>query len=826
MRRTLILFILLAITGAIVWWFVARLKEEPHEADPWTAMPVDAAVIVDVPSPLASWQRFVNTSQFWSEWSALPGCNAFDTLMRDLSEATANDPVLSAALARSRALLFLTNDGGKLGMITAWPMQLNSAVLSKLAPALQIDPAAGDRLLNGQAVAVQREHLPDIHVTYRDDMLIAASSEAALNDALAHLDAGSAGMDEGLLRVRRSAGASADLHIYVNVQRTGRLFSNWIAQEALEGITGAQGWIAMDGELRADALMMSGWMENSAVPPRLRSLHGSTGANLYAPSVLPPAVHTFREYNAGDIQAFSTAMRGSPPADSMAGRWLSWCGGTITAAQAGKPSDSSLVHWAVVRATDPIRATATLDAVCTGTCDSSRYRGVRISKLPKGAGPGDVFGDAGFDLDGAWWCALNDAIVLSDRPGGMRSAIDAFTDGASLASADGPFFERTAGISVLSWFGHLGRGMSMLEEAGTDQGRTLVHEEQASLRSIGGCSLQLTPASDGGWFVNLCLGKAATTTVPGERSSLWVVNVGTPLIMGPSLVTDHLSRTKQVLVQDEKDRIALISCTGKLIWQRELDGPIMGEVHQVDRFKNGKLQMLFNTPTRIYLVDRNGKDVDGFPVSLPEKASAPLSVFDYENKKEYRVLVPTEEARLLNYGIDGKPVHGWTPPRTPATCDVPVEHVRLRGKDHLILADRSGHVTVLDRRGETRYAPKLEAKNTEHLIGLAPAMDLEDLSLLWSDPNGNMLSGKLSGAIDTLHTTEGVPVRTILTEPAGKDQPKEAAIVIKGVRLYPDAAPIANGASRAAVADINLDGSKERVVATSDGRVLVEPLRP
>jgi hypothetical protein len=253
-------------------------------------------------------------------------------------------------------------------------------------------------------------------------------------------------------------------------------------------------------------------------------------------------------------------------------------------------------------------------------------------------------------------------------------------------------------------------------------------------------------------------------------------------------------------------------------------------VHQVDRFKNGKLQMLFNTATRIYLVDRNGKDVEGFPVDLPEKASAPLSVFDYENKKEYRVLVPTVEARLLNYGMEGKPVQGWAPPKTPATCEVPVEFLRMRGKDHLILADRSGQITVLDRRGEIRYKPKLEAKNNERIVGLVPAMDPGEISLLWSDPDGNMLSGKLSGHIDTLYTKAGAPVRTIITEAPDPglrremDQLPPATLVIKGARLYPSTAPIANGVSRTAVADINLDGSKERVIALSDGRVLVEPL--
>ncbi|MBL0043904.1 MAG: group III truncated hemoglobin [Flavobacteriales bacterium] len=353
-------------------------------------------------------------------------------------------------------------------------------------------------------------------------------------------------------------------------------------------------------------------------------------------------------------------------------------------------------------------------------------------------------------------------------------------------------------------------------------GARILLDHQNAWDHLGGCLLQVTPEEQGRFQITACLATVGsianqvahrndTTTTTQNDGAMWSVSLGTHAQCGPWLITDHLSRTKQILVQDTKNRIALISCTGKLMWQRELDGPIMGGVHQVDKFKNGKLQMLFNTAERMYVIDRNGKDVERFPIRLPERTSAPLNVFDYENKKEYRVLVPTEGSRLLNFDINGKPVDGWVPPRTIGVCEIPVEHMRIRGKDHLVLVDIGGHVNVFDRRGEPRYAPKLQARSVEHFIGLVPAMDIGDCLLLWRDTEGNNLSGKFSGGLDTLRVQTTSTVKQQLEEMVAEGASPGDPIMAKGTIRYPSTYRSFSEKPRTLNADINLDGRPELI---------------
>ena len=75
---------------------------------------------------------------------------------------------------------------------------------------------------------------------------------------------------------------------------------------------------------------------------------------------------------------------------------------------------------------------------------------------------------------------------------------------------------------------------------------------------------------------------------------------------------NHRTNTLEVLIQDEENSIHLISATGKIKWSKKLEGPIMGKVKQIDVYSNNKWQMLFNTSSKIHLVDINGNEVRRF----------------------------------------------------------------------------------------------------------------------------------------------------------------------------------------------------------------------
>ena len=95
------------------------------------------------------------------------------------------------------------------------------------------------------------------------------------------------------------------------------------------------------------------------------------------------------------------------------------------------------------------------------------------------------------------------------------------------------------------------------------------------------------------------------------------------------------------------------------MWKAAIREKITGDIFMIDYYRNGKLQLLFAGRDYLHLVDRNGNYVDKYPVKMRSPASNALAVFDYENKKDYRLFVAGDDRRIYVYDRSGTPVRGW-----------------------------------------------------------------------------------------------------------------------------------------------------------------------
>jgi hypothetical protein len=69
----------------------------------------------------------------------------------------------------------------------------------------------------------------------------------------------------------------------------------------------------------------------------------------------------------------------------------------------------------------------------------------------------------------------------------------------------------------------------------------------------------------------------------------------------------------------------------------------------LDYFKNGKLQYIVTTPSYIYLIDRLGRDVEGFPKK--KNLNARFSeVVDYDKSRNYRVAIASGDKDIFYSG--------------------------------------------------------------------------------------------------------------------------------------------------------------------------------
>ena len=204
--------------------------------------------------------------------------------------------------------------------------------------------------------------------------------------------------------------------------------------------------------------------------------------------------------------------------------------------------------------------------------------------------------------------------------------------------------------------------------------------------------------------VNGVIKKNKSSVSLNSVSEEWNIKLDTDILSNPQFVINHITKQKEIVVQDINNNLYLISNRGKILWKKKLQGPVLGTVNQIDIYKNGRLQLCFATPNRVYVIDRNGKDVAPFPSKFNDNITQPLSVFDYDKKKNYRLLV-TQGKNVLMYDVRAKIVSGFTFKSANSTIISQPKHFRIGNKDYLTFKTKN-RLYILDRTGRTRIKPK------------------------------------------------------------------------------------------------------------------------
>lgn len=199
-----------------------------------------------------------------------------------------------------------------------------------------------------------------------------------------------------------------------------------------------------------------------------------------------------------------------------------------------------------------------------------------------------------------------------------------------------------------------------------------------------------------------------------KSSSDWQVILESNIIKGPFQVKDHTDGSHKYVVFDDYRQIYLINEQGDIVWKKQLKEKPISDVFEVDYYKNGKIQYLFNTSNYLYLIDLTGAFVKDYPVQLNSEAAAGLALIDYNNDKEYKILIPGINGQVYNYTKDGSLLKDWKSKNTNKNIIKPIHHVVANSKDYLIAEGEDGDAIMFDRKGKVRMEIR---KSFENALG-------------------------------------------------------------------------------------------------------------
>ena len=137
---------------------------------------------------------------------------------------------------------------------------------------------------------------------------------------------------------------------------------------------------------------------------------------------------------------------------------------------------------------------------------------------------------------------------------------------------------------------------------------------------------------------------------------------GTPSVevpAGPFEVINSTTGRINTFYQNEQLSLCLKDENGKGVWGVPFKTPLCGRVCNIDYYGNGRIQFLFASASSLYLMDRLGRFVQGFPASLGKEVLLGPDVYDFTGEHAYRVMILHTDNTLEMYNLHGQKPEGW-----------------------------------------------------------------------------------------------------------------------------------------------------------------------
>ena len=182
---------------------------------------------------------------------------------------------------------------------------------------------------------------------------------------------------------------------------------------------------------------------------------------------------------------------------------------------------------------------------------------------------------------------------------------------------------------------------------------------------------------------------------------------------GPFKVTNSGTGKVNKFYQNSHLSLCLQDENGKDLWGIPFKYPICGFVQEADYFNNGKIQFLFAADTKLYLIDRLGRFVSGFPVELGKEVAVGPKLYDFTGAKGYTAMVVFKDNTVGYVDLHGRTVASWKGIDAPDTIKEVPELLESGGKKYWLVRTASctlvypfeGGESLVKGEGDKRIRP-------------------------------------------------------------------------------------------------------------------------
>lgn len=170
------------------------------------------------------------------------------------------------------------------------------------------------------------------------------------------------------------------------------------------------------------------------------------------------------------------------------------------------------------------------------------------------------------------------------------------------------------------------------------------------------------------------------TRAPGHERDTVVT-----IPQGPFRVKNSGTGKMNLFYQNSHGAICLQEEGGKGLWGVPFKGKLCGTAQTIDYYANGKLQILFGSGSSVYLIDRLGHYVKGFPIDLGKEILLGPDAYDFNGIHAYNIMVLHKDNTIEMYNLKGKQPSSWKTIIAPETVKALPERVLVGGNTFWIV---------------------------------------------------------------------------------------------------------------------------------------------
>ncbi len=405
---------------------------------------------------------------------------------------------------------------------------------------------------------------------------------------------------------------------------------------------------------------------------------------------------------------------------------------------ASTTKDDSEQSYSFIKVTDIQQSSIFLSGL-VNTNLKSEYDGLSIFNIAEPKLISFLFGDIFSVSDNSYFVAIKDYLIFSNSSAALEYVIDNYSSKNTLSSSKHfkKFQQQIASRANLFFYINPGKSADLLSNTLNKKWGDLFTINEDSLQKFTAFAFQLNVGNP--LFLNniiLFYDKAYKEELKQE----WYAQLDTTFAIKPQIIYDYTTGKEQVFVQDNSNKIYLFSSSGEKLWEIEIGEKIIGSISQIDFYKNKKLQILFNSKNQLYIIDRLGRFVGNFPISLPMKATNPHALFDYNKNRDYRILIAGEDDIVYNFKKDGSQVKGWKYKGNKGLIKGKLSHFTVQGKDYILCPSKEKGIVLLARNGSERVSFNKETTFTKQPLQL-----YSDGSIYTITKQGKLWRGNVNG---------------------------------------------------------------------------------